>query len=264
LVRLPLVRRSVIAAAAIVALFGAVGSVISLSPVLAGDTSGVAMDYRLYVAYARQWLETGNWYAPAQLSAPYSVEGISANAYPPLLIPLATPFALGLPWPIWWAVPLVLSAIALTRLRPTRWGWGLMALAFCDPRMWFVLVLGNPALWAYAFALCGLAWGWPAVLCVVKLPLAPLALLGARDRRKWFVAIAILAIVCVPFGSLWTDYAVSLANARSERGLGYVLGDWPVLLLLLVGASSRRVSALYGKSMNPTAESGLVAVPSQP
>jgi hypothetical protein len=117
-----------------------------------------------------------------------------------------------------------------------------MALALCDPRAWFTLLLGNPSLWALALALAGLAWGWPSVLCVLKLPLAPLALLGAHDRRRWLLALAVVGAASVPFWALWTDYAATLANAHSERGIGYVLGDWPVALLVLAGAASGRAS----------------------
>ena len=52
--------------------------------------------------------------------------------------------------------------------------------------------------------------------------------------------------LCLPFGAMWLDYIVAIANARTDaagQGLGYVFADWPVALLLAAGASLREAVA---------------------
>ena len=193
-----------------------------------------------YLGFTRQWLDTGSWYLPEQLAGPYVVEDLGGNVYPPTLLYLTVPFALGVPYALWWAIPIGIGAIALYRARPARWGWLLVALLACYPRTWIVVFLGNPAIWSIAFALAGVVWGWPAVGAALKLTFAPLALVGAGSRG-WWIAVALGLAACIPFGSLWLDYVTVLGNTESSRGLAYVLGEWPIAIALIVAAWSGRL-----------------------
>jgi hypothetical protein len=208
-----------------------------------GDWSeAIGSDLHLYLGYTNAWLDTGAWYRPEQLVGPYSVEDLSANVYPPTLLYLTVPFALGLPIVLWWAIPGALLAAALWRSRPAWWAWPIVALVLCYPRTWVVAVTGNPALWAIACAVAGVIWGWPAVGATVKLTFAPFALVGIT-RRSWWIAAAFAVLLAVPFASLWLDYVTVLQNAQSTRGLGYVLGEWPIAIgLMAVALSGRRGS----------------------
>jgi hypothetical protein len=222
--------RIALKAAAVVVLAGAAAVTIESVP---GILASIGIDFRVYQGYTTSWLHGGPLYAPAQLAGPYSIEDLNGNAYPPTLLWLTAPFALGLPAVLWWAVPLGVIAASLARVRPSRAGWLLLACLLVYPRTWYALLLGNPALWAYAAIAAGAAWGWPAALAAIKLPLAPFALPGWR-RRDWRAAVLGLVALSLPFGVLWVQYGEALLNARSGRGLSYTLGDWPVAAVLLV------------------------------
>lgn len=197
--------------------------------------ASLGMDFGIYRGFARAWLASGQLYLPAQLSGPYSLETVMGNTYPPTLLWLTVPFATVLPSFLWWAIPAAAIVASLARLRPTRAGWLLLATLVVYPRTWFVVLLGNPALWAYAAIVAGTAWRWPGALAALKPPLAPFALVGWRTRGWWLTA-GVIAAASVPFGTLWIDYMRALTNAQSMRGLSYTLGDWPVAgVLLAVG-----------------------------
>lgn len=212
-----------------------------------GTTTAVGLDVNQYLAHAHRWLDGGPWYLPSQLAGPYVVEAVTGNVYPPTLLYLAVPFALGLPMVLWWAIPLGIVALTLWRHPPAWWAWPILALVLAYPRTWTVIVLGNPAMWAIAFAVAGVAYGWPAWGAALKLTFAPLALAGIRHRSWWFGLPVALALA-LPFGSLWIDYVAVMRNSVSSRGLEYVLGEWPIALGLVVVAGSHRVAAGVGRS----------------
>jgi hypothetical protein len=197
----------------------------------------LAVDFDLYRAYARSWLDGHGWYLEAQLAAPYVVEDVSANVYPPTLLYLTVPFALGLPAALWWAIPLGIIAVTFWSSRPAWWAWSVVGLVLIFPRTWTILVTGNPSMWAIAFATAGVVWGWPAVGAALKLTLAPLAFLGLR-RRSWWMATGLAILVALPFGTLWLDYLTILQHAESSRGFVYLFGEWPIALALVAVALS--------------------------
>ena len=84
-------------------------------------------------------------------------------------------------------------------------------------------------MWFVAAAFAGVAWGWPAVLMLLKPTLAPFALIGVR-RRSWWIALGVLVVVSVPFGAMWLDYSTALLDAQNGRGLEYTLGEWPLMI----------------------------------
>lgn len=205
---------------------------LTLRAVALGWHGEIGQDLDVYLGYTRQWLAGEGWYDPAQLAGPYVVEAIDGNVYPPVLLYLTVPFALGVPAFLWWAVPLGIVCFTLYRHRPAWWAWPVLALAFAYPRTSTLLVTGNPSMWAIAFAVAGVAWKWPAVFAALKLTLGPLALIGIR-HRSWWLALGIALLLCVPFGSLWLDYASVLRNTVSDRGIPYVMGEWPIALALV-------------------------------
>lgn len=202
----------------------------------------VGMDLRFYVERTASWIAGDGFYLPWQLTGePYVVERWAA-LYPPPAVLLLLPFTLGAPSILWWAIPVGTIVAVLVRRGVAWWAWPVLAFAVAWPRTYTMVLVGNPGLWVVAGAVAGLHLGWPAVLALLKPALAPLVLAGslAGRTRAWLAALAVAAAAAIPFGPMWADYLVVLANARTERSIEYVLGEWPTALALLVVASSRR------------------------
>jgi hypothetical protein len=189
----------------------------------------VGMDYGIYMDRTHDWLAGDGFYRARQLTGlPYDIQN-GDSFYPPTLLYLLVPFALGLPAILWWLIPFAIIVAALIHMRPPMWTWPIMAFALLLPRAPVVLILGNPSLWMIAAAFAGAAWAWPAVLLLLKPTLAPFALIGIR-RRSWWIGFALLVLVSLPFGAMWLDYATALLNAQNARGLEYTLGEWPLMI----------------------------------
>ena len=195
-------------------------------------------DQRLYVDIARRWLETGQLY-PLQLNGAYQFDSIPQNLYPPNALLLFLPFTV-LPALLWWLIPAAILGYALVRWRPRPWGWAVLALAVLWPRTIGAILFGNSDMWISALIAAGLLWGWPAALVFLKPTLAPLALLGARDRWWWAVTGITVALVLVTL-PVWLDYITAL---RNNQGLGwdYSMGSLPFVLAPVAAwlARSRR------------------------
>jgi hypothetical protein len=189
----------------------------------------VGMDYGIYMDRTRDWLNGDGFYRSRQLTGlPYDIQN-GDSFYPPTLLYLLVPFALGLPTILWWLIPFVIIVIALAHIRPPTWTWPIMAFVLLLPRAAPILVLGNPSIWIIAAAFAGVAWGWPSVLVLLKPTLAPFALIGIR-RRSWWIGLGVLALVSLPFGAMWLDYGTALFHAQNARGLDYTLGEWPLMI----------------------------------
>lgn len=228
-----------VAVTGLLLLVAIVEATIVLPPAL---TSGLhvtwGMDFRLYLEHTANWLAGEGFYLPVQLAGPYVMEDVLGAAYPPVILYLLVPSALGLPWLLWWLVPLGIIGVAVARSRPSWWRLALLAAILCYPRTWTVIVLGNPAMWAFAALAAGMVWKWPAVGVLLKLTLAPFALVGARHRSFW-VALAVAGMLAVPFGAMWLDYLTAMTNATSSRGLEYTLGEWPIAIALVLSLAGR-------------------------
>lgn len=192
------------------------------------------MDFRLYVEHATRWVAGEGFYLPSQLAGPYVIEDVKGAAYPPVILYLLVPFVAGLPWLVWWVVPLVIIAAAIIASRPAPWQWLILVAILVYPRTWTVIVLGNPAMWALAALAAGMVWKWPAVGVLLKLTYAPLAFVGIRDRR-WWLALGIGLLLALPFGLMWVDFLSALRFAQTSRGLEYTIGEWPIAIALVVG-----------------------------
>jgi hypothetical protein len=198
------------------------------------------MDYGFYVERTQSWLDGTGFYRDRQLHGPYDIENGDA-LYPPPVILLMLPWVLGAPAALWWAIPLAIVALALRALRPPLWAWVVLAAALVYKRTLIAIVLGNPAIWAFAGILAGAAWGAPGVLALVKPVLAPFALTGAR-RRSFWVALGVAAATSLAFLPMWPTYLQVLRDAHNTRDIWYVIGEVPtgIALAVVAIASARR------------------------
>jgi hypothetical protein len=205
----------------------------------------VGYDFSIYVDRTRSWLGGDGFYRARQLMGPYSIEGGDA-LYPPPAILLFLPWALGAPAFLWWAIPFLVGAVSLWRMRPPLWAWVvLLAVVTLYPRTFVAIVLGNPSMWAFAAVLAGAAFGWPAVAALVKPALAPFALIGA-SRRSWWIALAIVGLLAVAFAPMWPDYLHVLEDARYSGSIDYVIGEIPIAAALaIVGWVANRRAVLH-------------------
>jgi hypothetical protein len=189
----------------------------------------VGMDYGIYMDRTHDWLAGDGFYRGRQLTGlPYEILN-GDSFYPPTMLYLLVPFALGLPALLWWLIPVAIIGAALLSLRPPMWTWPIMAFTLFLPRTAAVFVLGNPSMWMIAAMFAGVAWGWPSALLLLKPTLAPFSLLGIR-RRAWWITVGVLALLSLPFGAMWLDYATALMTAQNARGLEYTMGEWPLMI----------------------------------
>ena len=189
----------------------------------------IGMDFGIYMERTRDWLAGDGFYLPYQLSGPYDITASSPPPalYPPPILLITVPFALGLPAVLWWAIPL--GVIGWSLRRTPWWAWPLLAALFVYPRTWIALVYGNPVLWAFAALTAGLG-----LLAALKPTLLPFALIGIRSRRWWQWA-AVAAALSVPFIAMWPDYVTALSNAQAPWfGDAVLLGEWPIAAVLVV------------------------------
>ncbi|HEY5437032.1 MAG TPA: glycosyltransferase 87 family protein [Candidatus Limnocylindrales bacterium] len=188
----------------------------------------VPIDLDLYRGATLRWLSGGPFYEPWQLVGPYDVRQ-GAILYPPIALLLFVPFTV-LPPVLWWAFPLGATAWALWRLRPGPLAWPLLAACVAWPPTIALIVHGNPGMWAMAAVALAVLYRWPAVLVFVKPSLAPFAFIGMRDRR-WWMALAVVAVLGALLGAMWADWVRVIVNAR---GAG-VLYSWMEVPMILIG-----------------------------
>ena len=242
----PSIRIGLYAATGLLLAFGAIEATIVLPPALTVHPEvTIGLDLHQYLDRTRSWLAGDGYYLPRQLAGPYVVQTGDA-LYPPPSVLLFAPLVLGAPVILWWAIPLGVIAVALWRLRPPEWTWPVLAAILVYPRTWTVLVLGNASMWAIAAGVAGMAWGWPAVGALLKPVFAPFALVGIR-RRSWWIALAVILAVSLPFASMWFEYVAVLRDAVNTRGFEYSLGELPIGLAFLVawwGSRHRRSHTL--------------------
>ncbi len=188
------------------------------------------IDFTLYRDVAARWLSGGPFYEPHQLAGPYDVAHGDV-LYPPVGLWLFVPFTL-LPLVLWWAIPAALTAWAIWRVRPRTAVWPLMALCLAWPTTALKIWTGNPVIWCVAAMSVAILYRWAAPLVLLKPSLFPFALFGIRDRA-WWLGLAVLLALCLPFGALWMDWIASVLNSRGS-GLLYSALEAPMLLLPLV------------------------------
>ena len=189
---------------------------------------------------AQRLLDTGTPYLPWQLAGPYEIGG-GAILYPPTAFLLFIPF-IWLPPVLWWAVPIGITAYTLWWHRPPLWAWTAIALILAFDKSLNVYVFGNPSMWIVAAIGAGTIWRWPFVFVFAKPTFAPIALLGIR-RRSWWVALAILGLLSIPFLSVWFDWFTVVRN--SDVSLTYNLPTLPLMLVPLIAWAAGRDAARW-------------------
>ena len=201
----------------------------------------LAIDYTWHMQAARRFLDTGSPYWPYQLEGPYTIWQ-APILYPPVAFVLIVPF-LWLPPILWWAIPVALLVGFMTRHRPPMWAWAATLACFCWPQSLGVYLFGNPGMWIVAFVAAGTVWAWPFVLVLLKPTFAPIALLGA-NRRSWWIALAVLVAVSLPFGHLWADWVVALRN--SDVTIAYNFPTIPLMVAPLIPWLADRRHPIHG------------------
>lgn len=194
------------------------------------------LDYRNYAEATHAWLDGGTWYLPRQLDGPYEI--VPGDVlYPPTWLLLFVPAAFA-PWPLWWAIPLGITAAMLWWLRPAPLAWATIAAFVAWPPTAVHLLTGNPGIWLVAALALATRYRWPAAFLLSKVTVAPLALFGARDRRWWLTALA-LVLASLPFAAMWPTYVQVLLDAESTAGIFYSAQDLPMLMIPLVAWALR-------------------------
>jgi len=233
---------AIVASAAVVFVLEIIGEVVL-------GSGRVAIDYRTYIPAAQSWLDGDGFYRSWQLAGPYQLVN-PAVMYPPTALVLFVP-AVFLPPLGWWLVPAALTVIGLWGARPPTWRWPFIAICLLYPNTLWLVLSGNPDIWAVAFLALATRWPASSAWIVLKPTLAPLAVLGMRTRR-WWLFVAALTIVSAALVLMWRDYVVVLMNARGDRATFlWVVYETPLLAIpLLVGwngprgrGSDRTVSA---------------------
>ena len=209
-------------------------------PMVMARPGAIGVDLHLYQGAARSWLDGAGFYHARQLAGPYQIAGSDTLGggdilYPPVILWLLAPFTV-LPEFLWWAIPAAAFASAIWRLRPARWAWPLLALGTVLPFNIDVLVRGNPVIWIAAALAVGCVVTGPAVLVLLKPSLFPFALMGA-NRRRWWIALGLLALASLPFGFLWVDWIRALVNA--DGSLLYSVREVQVLAIPIVAWAAR-------------------------
>jgi hypothetical protein len=175
------------------------------------EQDALGLDYKWFVGVAQHWLDTGQFYAPRQLTGAYQVETLVDVLYPPNALLLFVPFTV-LPAFLWWAIPLGIFAAGIVYLRPARWSWPFIAACIAWPWTISQVLYGNTNMWIAAAVAGGVCLGWPAVFVLLKPSLFPFALIGV-GRRSWWFALGAFALVSIPFGALWLEYFTAMGNS---------------------------------------------------
>lgn len=193
----------------------------------------IGLDYGLYMEATRRWLAGGPFYPAWQLAGPYTITPYFSRGeilYPPNALPLFAVFTY-LPAIVWWVVPFLIVVAALVRLRPAAWAHPLIAFLVLWPRTGEMVIVGNPAMWCVAAVAAGAAWGWPGAFTLIKPSLFPFAAMGSW-RRGWWVALAAMLLVTLPFAYLWSQWLTVVTNA--SNGAAYNLNEFPTMMIGVV------------------------------
>lgn len=213
-----------------------------------------ALDIGHYLDATRRWLEVGTPYLPHEVAGPYPAYSPLTFLHPPVALYLFLPF-LYVPVAVFWVIPLGVVAVLTVYWRPHWATWPFLALALCTDGFRNAVVTGNTDMWMMAAMAGGLAWAWPAVVAVIKPTFVPLALL-ALGRRSGRIALAIVAVACVPLGVLWIEWLHVIQNGPG--GLAYSLPNYtwvaaPALAWLLRTRPDQAAA--------PAAATGMITAP---
>jgi hypothetical protein len=196
----------------------------------------VGVDFDLYRDVTTRWLNGGPFFEPYQVAGPYEIRAGDV-LYPPVALWLFVAFAVpagpfaAIAAVAWWAIPVGITAATVRHLRPRPAVWPLIALCVSNPTTLLKIWTGNPVIWAMAAMALAVVSGSraSAPFVLLKPSLAPFALVGVR-RRSWWIGLAVLVALSLPFGSIWGDWVASVLNSRGG-GVLYSALEVPILLL---------------------------------
>ncbi len=217
-----------------VGLLGAAGIVFVWALLGPFGRANLDWDRAHYLAATARWLDTGTPYLASEVAAPFDYQP-DTFLHPPVALILFLPFR-SLPALVWYVIPIAIVTVLVVKWRPARWTWPIMAACLAWPRTSGMLIVGNTDLWVAAFVALGLSWGWGWALVALKPSFAPLALLGVRQRAFW-IAVAVVGAVSIPFGRLWLDWFSVVVHAPG--GILYSILGLPLVLLPAVAYAGR-------------------------
>ena len=174
------------------------------------------IDYELYMSATRRWLQGGHFYELYQLAGPYVISHGDV-LYPPVALWLFVPFVF-LPALVWWAIPLAVTLGVVVHLRPSIVVWPLMAACLGWQPAHIHIISGNPVIWAMAAVALGTVYKWPSAFALIKPSLFVFAFFGMRDRA-WWLGLGLVALLSVPFLSMWLDSALGRPQFARRRHL---------------------------------------------
>jgi hypothetical protein len=200
---------------------------------------GFADDFTLSIEAAERWLHGGGFYYPFQLTGPYTVWPW-AEIYPPPALLLYLPW-LVLPAVLWWAIPIGVTSWVVWSWRPRPLAWAAIALLLAWPTTVALVYWGNSGMWFVSALAAATRWGWPGALILVKLGLAPFALVGIW-RRSWWLAAAGVAGACLLFLPMWPDYVTAMRNLETDGPFFlYSVSSVPTMLIPIFAWLGRTV-----------------------
>jgi hypothetical protein len=221
---------------------------------------GIGLDYRIYLDRSADFVAGRGFYLDRQLHGPYDLE-LGDSLYPPPAVLLFVPF-LWLPSILWWAIPLGIIAAVVIYQRPSIWVWPFLAFcAIAGNGFASTIQKGNPLMWVGAALALATVYRPFAVVGLLKWTVLPLVLFGA-NRRSWWIALGIVAIVSLAFLPMWSDYIAAITGAEG-RGWGYPASEIPFVIIPFIAwlGSTRRLRATQ---LKPAANPALVQPRSAP
>lgn len=192
----------------------------------------VGGDYRVHMMVGERVLAGGAYYNTSQFE-PYPIRGDDV-LYPPVTLYLLGPVSM-LPEPlrsvVWWVPPLVIVAAVVAWHRPAWWAWPMLAACCWWWRTSSQIIHGNVVMWIVAALAIGTVYRWVAVLVLVKISVAPFALIGVVSR-SWWIAVAAMLVFSIPFLDWTAQYPTILGNLRGDPA--YSLAEYPMLAIPLI------------------------------
>jgi hypothetical protein len=194
-----------------------------------------------YLLATHRWLESGTPYVASEVAGRFEYGGLTF-LHPPIALPFFAIF-LVVPIQLFWILPLAAFAWLVLIERPASWTWPLIAGALLVYPLGQAIWSGNTDMWAWAFFAAGIRWGWPLALLAIKPSLAVMAFVGIRDRTTRR-AVLLMAIICVPFGSLWIVWFHVLVNSPGSL-LYSAHNAWMFAIPLVARIGSRRAPLVW-------------------
>jgi hypothetical protein len=217
-----------------------------------GWQRAIGGDLNYYASLATRMFSGHGWFAERQLHGPWVINFTDEVLYPPVVVWLFAPFIV-LPVGVLIAAAIAVIAWLLHEWRPAAWTWPILALCLLWPTTLLKTIGGTSTLFMMMAVGLGLRYRWPAVLILVKPSFLPLALIGVRSRG-WWLGVAALAILSLPFLADTLAYPGVMLNSRNVNGALYSLEDLPMMLIPLIAWAGRTRQALVpGGSRRPSA-----------